>query len=246
VRSKADEQRVGARQILANCAPHVLAPMLPETERAKLDEAYAARPLSTSLFTAHFGLNVDPSTLGLDRYNVTVVPDWMTSMVTYGESAEFMAHDPADGIPGYGVVNYGAIDSGLAGDGPILVTVTGLDRLENWSDLSSQQEKDRRERWLDAFQADLDRQYPGFSAAVTERMFLNACSMANFMNTPGGAIYGFAPLPFERRFRGEPLSAKTPLRSIYLASTFTGGFGFSGAMRSGAVAAKAAISEAAR
>ncbi|WP_245427662.1 phytoene desaturase family protein [Roseiarcus fermentans] len=247
-RSRADEQRVEARQILANCAPHVLAPMLPDAERAKLEAAYGGRPLSTSLFTAHYGLSVDPATIGMTRYGVMIIPDWMTSMVTYGESSRFMAHDPADGaIPGYGFVNYAAIDSGLAGDGPVLVTVTGLDRLENWQHLSPQEDKDRRERWLDAFQADLDRQYPGFSAAVGERMFLNARSMANFMNTPGGAIYGFAPLPFERRFwRGEPLEAKTPLKSIYLASSFTGGFGFSGAMRSGAVAAKAAMAERAR
>ncbi len=246
-RSKADEQRIGTKQILANCAPHVLAPMLPDRERAKFDAEYGARPLSTSLFTAHFGLKANPSTVGLGRYGVMVIPDWMTSMVTYGESALFMAHDPADGIPGYGLVNYSAIDSGLAGDGPVLVTVTGLDRLENWAHLSPEEDKARRERWLDVFEADLERQYPGFSAAVVERTFLNARSMANFMNTPGGAIYGFAPLPFERHiWSGEPLTAKTPLPSVYLASSFTGAFGFSGAMRSGAVAAQAAMSERAR
>ena len=46
-RSKDDEQRVEAKQVLANCAPHVLAPMLPDAERAKIDEAYGGRPLST-------------------------------------------------------------------------------------------------------------------------------------------------------------------------------------------------------
>ncbi len=240
-RSKADEARVGARQILANCAPQVLAPMLPEGERARFEAAYEQRPLSTSLFSAHFGLRVDPATLGLDRYNLMIMPDWMTSIVTIGESARLLAQDPADAIPAYGLVNYAAIDSGLANGGPTLVTVTGLDELDNWAHLTPQEEKERRGRWLAAFEADLERRYPGFSAAVTERMFLNARSMANFMNTPGGAIYGFAPLPFERGFRGEPMNARTPLPSIYLASSFTGGFGFSGAMRSGALAAKVAM-----
>jgi len=244
VRTKDDEQRVGAKQVLANCAPHVLATMLPDAERTKLERAYAGRPLSTSLFTAHFGLKVHPSTIGLDRYGVMTSPDWTTSIKQYGEGARLLASDPGDRLPGYSLVNYGAIDSGLAGDGPILVSATGLDRLDNWSGLSSQEEKDRRERWLDAFQAAIDRQYPGFSAAVAERMFLNARSMANFMNSPGGAIYGFAPLPYERGvWGGMEFSAKTPLPSVYLASSFTGGFGFSGAMRSGAVAAKAAMRE---
>ena len=54
-------------------------------------------------------------------------------------------------------------------------------------------------------------------------MFLNARSMHNFMNTPAGAIYGFAPLPFERGiWAGVPRSPKTPLPGVYLASSFAG------------------------
>ena len=60
-KTKGDEQRIEARQVFANCAPHVLARMLPDAERAKIDEAYGARPLSISLFSAHFGLSVPPA-----------------------------------------------------------------------------------------------------------------------------------------------------------------------------------------
>jgi phytoene dehydrogenase-like protein len=243
-RTKDDEQRIGVKQVFANCAPHVLAHMLPDAERAKIEHAYVGRPLSTSLFSAHFGLNVPPAKIGLDRYGVSAFPDWMTSMSQYGESAGLFAHDPGDRLPSYGLVNYGAIDSGLAGDGPVLVSVTGLDWFDNWAALSPEEEKDRRERWLDAFEKALDRDYPGFSAAVVERMFLNARSMHNFMNTPSGAVYGFAPLPFERGiWAGAPLSPRTPIPSLYLASSFAGGFGFSGAMRSGATAAGIAMKE---
>ena len=242
-KSKGDEQRVGAKQVFANCAPHVLAHMLPDAERAEIAHAYLGRPLSTSLFTVHFGLEVQPATIGLDRYSLIAIPDWMRSMAQYGESARLLAHDPGGRLPGFGLVNYGAIDSGL-GDGPVLVSVTGLDRFDNWAALSPEDEKDRRERWLDAFQAALERDYPGFGAAVVERMFLNARSMHNFMNTPAGAIYGFAPLPFERGIlRGMPISARTPIPGVYLASSFAGAFGFSGAMKSGAVAAQTAMKE---
>ena len=66
-------------------------------------------------------------------------------------------------------------------------------------------------------------------------MFLNARSMAGFMNTPGGAVYGFAPLPFERSiWAGLPRTPKTPLPGVYLASSFGQSGGFSGAMRAGA------------
>ena len=41
---------------------------------------------------------------------------------------------------------------------------SGVDRLDNWAALSPQDEKDRRERWLDAFQAALDRRLSRASA----------------------------------------------------------------------------------
>ncbi len=146
--------------------------------------------------------------------------------------------DPGDRMPVYGIANYGAIDSGLSDSGPTLVTVVGLDRFDNWSGLTEQEEKDRRVRWLDAFQAALDKDYPGFGSAVSERMFLNARSMHNFLNTPDGCVYGFAPLPI---WAGIPRSPRTPATGIYLASSFAGSGGFTGAMSSGAAAAWMAL-----
>ena len=246
-KTKTDEQRVEARRILANCAPHVLALMLPDAERAKIDQAYGARPLSISLFSAHFGLSVPPARIGLDRFNLGVLPHSVARQSDIAAGASLFSADPGEALPAYGVTNYGAIDSGLNPDGPTLVSVVGVDRLSNWSALPPQEEKDRRERWLDAFQAALDRDYPGFSAALTERMFLNARSMAGFMNTPGGAVYGFAPLPFERSiWAGLPRTPKTPLPGVYLASSFGQSGGFSGAMRAGADAARMAMREPAR
>ncbi len=243
-RTRAGEARVGARQVFANCAPHVLAHMLAPAEKAAVERVYAARPLSTSLFTAHFGLSVPPERLGLDRYGVGVLPDWMTSLNEISDGARLFAANPDGKLPSYGIANFSAIDSGLGGVGPALVSVVGLDRFDNWAALAPQNEKDRRECWLDAFQAALDHDYPGFGAAVNERLFLNARSMHNFLNTPGGAVYGFAPLPFERGiWAGVPRSPRTPIPGLYLASSFAESGGFTGAMKSGADAARMAMKE---
>ena len=242
-KTRQDEQRIAAKQVFANCAPHVLAHMLPDAERGKVEHAYLGRPLSISMFSAHFGLSVAPASLGLERFSLVVQPDWAASLTEISEGARLFSADPGNRLPRYGITNYGAIDSGL-GDGPTLVTVAGVDRFDNWAALSPQDEKDRRERWLDAFQAALERDYPGFGAAVVERMFLNARSMHNFMNTPAGAVYGFAPLPFERGiWAGVPRSPRTPLPGVYLASAFAESGGFTGAIRSGAEAARIAMTE---
>jgi phytoene dehydrogenase-like protein len=241
-RGRAAEDRVETRQVFANCAPGVLAAMLPEPARGTCERAYCGMPLSTSLFTAHFGVNRPPRELGLDRYGIVRVPDWAKSLRDIGSSGRILAADPADRMPLYGIANYGAIESGLSDNGTTLVTVVGLDRFDNWSGLTPQREKERRARWLDTFQAALDKDYPGFSAAVTERMFLNARSMHNFLNTPDGCVYGFAPLPPRRGiWAGMPRSPRTPVDGIYLASSFAGAGGFTGAMNSGATAAWTAL-----
>lgn len=153
-------ERVGAKVVLANCAPDVLADLFGMPLRGSIERAYSSRAVSTSLFTAHFGVNAPPAKFGLDRYGTIVLPEWIAALRDIAESGRLLAADPSGRLPSYGIANYGAIDSGLATSGPTLVSIVGLDHLSNWAGLAPQEEKDRRERWLDAFQAALDRDYP--------------------------------------------------------------------------------------
>jgi all-trans-retinol 13,14-reductase len=123
----------------------------------------------------------------------------------------------------------------------MLVSLIGLDRLSNWRGLSREEVVARREAWLDALQGAMERDYPGFSALVTERALLNAHSMAGYLGVPEGAVYGFAPLPpDEPILAGFPRTPHTPVGGLYLASAFGGEHGFNGAMLSGAEAARLA------
>jgi len=242
-KSRGDEEALRAQVVLANCAPSVVADMLDEPAKGAFAAAYRGRPLSTSLFTAHFGLKVAPSKFGLTHYGQIVLPAWMRALDETPLSAKALAADPGERLPIYGIANYSAIDSGLAEGGPALVTAVGLDRLDNWAGLTREQEKARRERWLDCFQAALDRDYPGFASAVAERQFLNARSMRGFLNTPEGAVYGFAPSPPHSLWVGPWRGPRTPIPNLFLASAFGGGGGFTGAMMTGAEAAEMAASQ---
>jgi phytoene dehydrogenase-like protein len=65
--------------------------------------------------------------------------------------------------------------------------------------------------------------------------------MASYLNTPEGAVYGFAALPAETPIlMGFPRTPLTPIAGLYLASAFGGEHGFNGAMLSGAEAARLA------
>jgi len=239
--------RVETGAVLANAAPQAVAAMLPEAERLRLDAAYAGRAPSISLFSACFGLKVPPREFGLKPYSSVWLPDWMTRLDDYAEAGGLLAGMPGRRLPPLTVVNYSAIDARLDADGPSLVTVVGIDRVANWAGLTREASAARREAWLDAISAELERRHPGMAGAVTTRFLLSARSMRDYLGTPDGAIYGFAPTPPRRSvLAGLPHSPSTPIPGLFLASSFGGVGGFSGAMRAGADAARLAENMLAR
>ena len=95
---------------------------------------------------------------------------------------------------------------------------------------------------MDRLIGDLDREFPGIAGAVVQREMSTAETMHQYLNTPSGAVYGFAP-------QGSPVEAftftpRTHIAGPWLASAFTFDGGFSGAMMGGAEAAHAAIKAA--
>ena len=136
----------------------------------------------------------------------------------------------------YGVAAYDQIDSGLNQNAPYLVSIVGVDRLENWTDLDADAKRSRKARWMDRIIADLDGQFPGIGGAVVQREMSTAETFHHYLNTPGGALYGFAP-----ETRGIMPFAETAIEGLYLASAFTGAGGFTGAILGGDWAARAAM-----
>jgi all-trans-retinol 13,14-reductase len=64
---------------------------------------------------------------------------------------------------------------------------------------------------------------------------MTARNNEKYLNTPRGAIYGFAPQPPRMHF----FKPGTPVDGLWLASAYGGFGGYSGAILSGAAAARA-------
>jgi phytoene dehydrogenase-like protein len=227
----------GASVIVANAVPAVLAAMVPASARSRFWSAYANLPLSISLFSATFGLSVRPTTLGFRSYSTFLLPTWMKTLSDQRRSAALLGAAPGPEQPVMTVVDYSSIDSGLGGP-PYPVSVVGVDRLANWIGLDKAAHDIKREQWRQAIIAAIDREFPGFASHVVASVFDTALSMHNYLNAPQGAIYGFAPLPPSGPiWRGIGRSAKTPIRGLYLASSYAGSGGFTGAILAGGNAA---------
>jgi all-trans-retinol 13,14-reductase len=69
-------------------------------------------------------------------------------------------------------------------------------------------------------------------------------TMQRYLNTPGGAVYGFAPV--DSLLQTIKRGPKTPIRGLWLASAYTLSGGYTGAMIGGAQAASSAMRQRAR
>ena len=157
-----DAQEVRAPVLLGNAAPPVLAEALPSETREAFLERYIGLTPSISLFSIALGLDQRPREFGFTHYSTVLLPDWLGSLADYARSADLLADHPSGRIPVMVAVDYSAIDSGLNPDGPHLVTLVGVDRVANWQELDGDAYDQKREAWLDAIVADVDRTFPGF------------------------------------------------------------------------------------
>jgi phytoene dehydrogenase-like protein len=231
-----------AAVLFGNAAPTVLAEALPPQARSEFAARYQGRRSSISLFSIALGLNRPARELGLTHYSTMLLPEWMDSLADYARCAEILADPPGTRIPPVGIVDYGAIDSGLNPAGPYLVSVTGVDRAANWNGLDDEAYRAKRDGWLDAIVAGIDRSLPGFAGAVVQREMATAATMRRYLNTPDGAVYGFAPEPPEGLPTvGSEKAVATTVPGLWLASSYGGFGGYTGVMLTGMLAAQAAM-----
>jgi phytoene dehydrogenase-like protein len=233
----------GAAVIIANAAPAAIADMLRGPARAAFAATHAMRKLSMSVFSATYGLSVPPGKFGMRTYANFLLPAWMRKLSDYRRSAALLGELPGGETPVMTVVDFSAIDSGLAGP-PYPVSVVGPDRFANWAGLDKEAYDAKRDRWRAAIAAAIDREFPGFASHVVASAFNTAHSMMSYLGTPEGAIYGFAPLPPKGPIsQGLDRSVKTTIPGLYLASAFAGFGGFTGAIKAGGDAADCILAE---
>ncbi len=235
-RDGGDPQEDLAPVIFGNAAPSALAAMLPGRVRPGFNGRYRDQRPSISLWTVALGLSRPSREFGVRGYSTTILPDWMKQLADLKDGWRLLGEDPGTRMVPYGFVAYDQINSGLNQNGPYLLSMVGVDRMENWTGIDADAKRARKQRWMDRIIADLDREFPGIAGAVVQREMSTAETFHHYLNTPGGGTYGFAP-----QTRGFMPVPETAIDGLYLASAFTAGGGFTGAILGGGWAARAAM-----
>ena len=193
-RDGSDARAVDGARIVSNAAPEAIAPLLPAAAADRLAQDYAQQTPSISLFALTLGLSKPPREFGVSAYSTQVLPRDMHRLSDFAQGAGLMAGEPGTRMPPMSIVDFSAIDSGVAGP-PHVLSIFGPDRLSNWDGRDVDAYRDKRGRWQEAIVNYLAAYYPGLAEAVVASSFNTALSVRQYLNAPHGAVYGFAPSP---------------------------------------------------
>jgi phytoene dehydrogenase-like protein len=241
-RDGGDPQAVEGLRIVSNAAPSTLASLIPSAAAEKLTKNYTRRTPSISLFALTLGLSKPPREFGISAYSTQLLPAGMTRLSDYASGAALMATEPGERMPPMSIVDYDAIDSGVPAP-PYVLSVCGPDSLSNWDSTDMDAYRAKRGRWQDAIVRHLSSLYPGLAEAVVASSFNTALSVRQYLNAPGGAVYGFAPTPPRSIWRTPIRSPRTPIPGLYLASAYAGFGGYSGVVQAAGACADMILRE---
>jgi phytoene dehydrogenase-like protein len=194
------------------------------------------------LFALTLGLSKPPREFGLSAYSTQLLPREMQRLSEYAQGAGVMADEPAQRMPPMSIVNYAAIDSGVPAP-PYVLSICGPDQLSNWDGLDKDAYREKRQQWQDAIVTYLSSTYPGLASGVVAASFNTALSVQQYLNAPGGAVYGFAPTPPRSLWESPAGSPRTPVPGLYLASAYAGFGGYSGVVQSAGACADLILRE---
>lgn len=228
-----DPRTVESLNVVGNAAPEALAALLPEQAGARLRHHYAPMTPSISLFALTLGLSRPPREVGFTSYSTQLLPSWMARLADYPRGTTLFADEPGDRMPPMAIADYGAIDSGVPAP-PHVLSIFGPDRLSNWDSSDMDRYREKRARWQAAIVRHLDGYYPGLADAVIASSFNTALSTRQYLNAPGGAVYGFAPTVAQASAERSP---RTPIGGLYLSSAYADSGGYTGVIQAGAACA---------
>ncbi len=199
---------------------------LPEPPASVLQD-FKSRRMGLSAVCLYLGLDATPEELGIHTASTFVMttPD--------REVNEERLHSLD--APDWGMVTcYNFVDDELAPPGKSVVTLVALQYGEAWRDVPAANYAATKYKFGDELISLVERAYPNIREHIEKAEVATPLTMMRYLNTPGGAIYGFKQSLQDTHLMRDPLhAALDAIGGLYSASSWTAMGGFQPTYMSG-------------
>ncbi|MEQ9363011.1 MAG: NAD(P)/FAD-dependent oxidoreductase [Leptospirales bacterium] len=227
-------ETVSCDSVVSNASPLITYNELLDLDRppASVQQDFKSRRMGLSAVCLYLGLDASPAELGITTASTFVITTH-DSEVTEDRLYTLDA-------PDWGMVTcYNFIDDELAPPGKSVVTLVALQYGEAWKSVAPEDYAATKYKFGDQLIGLVERAYPNIRAHIEKAEVATPLTMMRYLNTPGGAIYGFKQNLQDSAILRDPLhEALDAVDGLYSASSWTGMGGFQPTYMNGYGAAK--------
>ncbi|MGV3668027.1 MAG: phytoene desaturase family protein [Leptospira bouyouniensis] len=187
-----------------------------ETPPNSVIKDFKSRRMGVSAVCLYLGLDCSPEELGFTTASTFVMT---TSNSSVTEDRMYTLDAPDWGM----VTCYNFIDEELAPKGKAVVTLVALQYGEAWKDIPPEKYISTKYEFGSKLIDLIEKAYPNIRQHIEKAEVATPMTMMRYLNTPGGAIYGFKQMLQDGHLMRESLDA---IEGLYSSSSWTSMGGF--------------------
>lgn len=210
-------EEVFCESIVSNASPLITYhELLDKKAPESVLKDFKSRRMGVSAVCLYLGLNATPEELGFSTASTFV----MTTPDAEVTEEKMYTLD----APDWGMVTcYNFIDEELAPKGKSVVTLVALQYGDAWKKIPPEEYIDAKYEFGDKLIRLVELAYPKIRKCIEKAEVATPLTMMRYLNTPGGAIYGFKQNVQDGSLLRENVDA---IEGLYSASSWTGMGGF--------------------
>ncbi len=179
--------------------------------------------ISSSYLVVYFGFNKNLKKLyGKKAYSQFFLKD-VSSIDEYDKNQSKQCENR-----GFVFVDYSQIDSKLCDEELSFGAICASDYIENWENLSEDEYKIKKNRVLNSYLDELEKEYPNLRANIVFSEVGTPKTIKRYIKTPNGTSNGFAPTA--KQFFRIPEVKSKKIDNLYFVGAWILGGGFSSAI----------------
>lgn len=226
-----DGSRITCKAIISNASPLLVFNEMLDLEQPPLQiqQDFKSRRMGTSAFVIYLGLDCTP-----EQLNITAPSTFISSTMDWSKTyANMQSFDsPISGM----LTCYNLDDPDAAPQGKSQVVLVCLQFADVWEKVKPEDYAKTKYRFADELINLIEQVYPHIREHIQEVEVATPLTMMRYLNTPGGAIYGFKQSPEDSSLIRERLNH---IQGLYFAGSWTSMGGFQPTYMAGVSTAKA-------